>query len=97
MRPLARDAQNQVLVIGAGSVPPISRGRAGRAAARGPPVVEREPKPHRKARATALQAGTLEILARQGSSTGRSPRRSSWDAPRVFDADQQRRLSRSVG
>jgi 6-methylpretetramide 4-monooxygenase / 4-hydroxy-6-methylpretetramide 12a-monooxygenase len=56
-------AQAQVVVIGAG---PSGLFAAAELARYGVParVVEREPVPHRQARATALQPGTLEILAR---------------------------------
>jgi 2-polyprenyl-6-methoxyphenol hydroxylase-like FAD-dependent oxidoreductase len=54
-----------VLVIGAG---PAGLFAAVELAHLGVPVrvVEREPEPHRQARATALQPGTLEILAQAG-------------------------------
>ena len=58
-------ASVQVLVIGAG---PSGLFAAAELARNGVPtrIVEREPVPHRQARATALQPGTLEILARAG-------------------------------
>ena len=56
-------AQVEVLVIGAG---PSGLFAAAELARNGVPtrVVERQPEPHRQALATALQPGTLEILAR---------------------------------
>jgi 6-methylpretetramide 4-monooxygenase / 4-hydroxy-6-methylpretetramide 12a-monooxygenase len=57
------ESQANVLVIGAG---PSGLFVAAELARHGVPsrVVEREPEPHHQARATALQPGTLEILAR---------------------------------
>jgi 2-polyprenyl-6-methoxyphenol hydroxylase-like FAD-dependent oxidoreductase len=58
-----RATQAEVVVIGAG---PSGLFAAAELARYGVParVVEREPVPHRQARATALQPGTLEVLAR---------------------------------
>jgi 2-polyprenyl-6-methoxyphenol hydroxylase-like FAD-dependent oxidoreductase len=55
----------EVLVVGAG---PSGLFAAVELARHGvsPRVIEREPEPHRQARATALQPGTLEILAQAG-------------------------------
>src|SRR5687767_5037174 len=59
----ASGAPPQVMVIGAG---PSGLFAAAELARNGVPtrVVEREPEPHHQARATALQPGTLEVLAR---------------------------------
>lgn len=61
--PAMSKAQVEVLVIGAG---PSGLFAAAELARHGVPtrVVERQPEPHRQARATVLQPGTLEILAR---------------------------------
>jgi 2-polyprenyl-6-methoxyphenol hydroxylase-like FAD-dependent oxidoreductase len=61
----ASEAQTQVVVIGGG---PSGLFAAAELARHGVParILEREPVPHRQARATALQPGTLEILARAG-------------------------------
>jgi 6-methylpretetramide 4-monooxygenase / 4-hydroxy-6-methylpretetramide 12a-monooxygenase len=57
--------ETEVLVVGAG---PSGLFAAFELARRGyrARVVERDPQPHRQARATAIQPGTLEILARAG-------------------------------
>ncbi|MGH3393069.1 MAG: FAD-dependent oxidoreductase, partial [Streptosporangiaceae bacterium] len=55
----------QVLVVGAGPsglLAAVELARHGVAVR----LVEREPEPHREARATAIQPGTLEILAQAG-------------------------------
>ncbi len=53
----------EVLVVGAGPSGLFAAVDLARHGVR-PRIVEREPEPHRQARATALQPGTLEILAR---------------------------------
>jgi 2-polyprenyl-6-methoxyphenol hydroxylase-like FAD-dependent oxidoreductase len=65
----ATEAQTQVVVIGAG---PSGLFAAAELARHGVPagVVEREPAPHRQARATALQPGTLEIWPGWGRRRG---------------------------
>ncbi len=54
-----------VLVIGAGQAGLFAAVQLARLGVRAR-VVEREPRPHRQARATALQPGTLEVLAQAG-------------------------------
>ncbi|MGN6166542.1 MAG: FAD-dependent oxidoreductase [Solirubrobacteraceae bacterium] len=58
-----------VLVVGAG---PSGLFSAIELARHGVPalVVEREPEPHHQARATSIQPGTLELLARAGVADG---------------------------
>lgn len=73
-----------VLVIGAG---PAGLFAAVQLAQRGVPVrvVEREPQPHRQARATALQPGTLEILAQAGLADEFAGSAVHLEFARVFD------------
>ena len=64
-RGLIMGAGAQVLVVGAGPsglLAAVELARHGVAVR----LVEREPEPHREARATAIQPGTLEILAQAG-------------------------------
>src|SRR5215217_6830287 len=86
MRSFASGARAQVVVIGAG---PSGLFAAAELARHGVParVVEREPVPHRQARATALQPGTLEILARAGVVDGVLAGSVHLGCARVFDAE----------
>jgi 2-polyprenyl-6-methoxyphenol hydroxylase-like FAD-dependent oxidoreductase len=79
-------AQAEVLVIGAG---PSGLFAAAELARNGVPtrVVERQPEPHRQARATALQPGTLEILARAQILDAALAASVHLGCARVFDAD----------
>src|SRR5215218_9611745 len=81
--------QTQVLVIGAG---PSGLFAAAELARHGVSVriVEREPVPHRQARATAVQPGTLEILARAGLVDAALAAAVHLGCARVFDADLRR-------
>ncbi|HZO76861.1 MAG TPA: FAD-dependent monooxygenase [Solirubrobacteraceae bacterium] len=58
-----------VLVVGAGPSGLFSAIELARHGVRAR-VVEREPEPHRQARATSIQPGTLELLARAGLANG---------------------------
>ena len=58
-------ASTEVLIIGAGPSGLFAAVELARHGVRAR-VVEREPGPHTQARATAIQPGTLEILARAG-------------------------------
>jgi 6-methylpretetramide 4-monooxygenase / 4-hydroxy-6-methylpretetramide 12a-monooxygenase len=85
----AREAPAQVVVIGAGPSGLFAAAELARngVSAR---VVEREPVPHRQARATALQPGTLEILARAGVVDAALAASVHLGCARVFDADLRR-------
>ena len=85
----ASEPQTQVVVIGAG---PSGLFAAAELARHGVPplVVERQPVPHREARATALQPGTLEILARAGVVDRVLAASVHLGCARVFDADLRR-------
>jgi len=85
----ASEAQTQVVVIGAG---PSGLFAAAELARHGVParVVEREPVPHRQARATALQPGTLETLARAGVVDEVLAASVHLGCARVFDAGLRR-------
>ena len=86
MRSFASGARTEVVVIGAG---PSGLFAAAELARHGVParVVEREPVPHRQARATALQPGTLEILARAGVVDEVLAASVHLGCARVFDAE----------
>ena len=86
MRSFASGARAEVVVIGAG---PSGLFAAAELARHGVParVVEREPVPHRQARATALQPGTLEILARAGVVDEVLAASVHLGCARVFDAE----------
>jgi 6-methylpretetramide 4-monooxygenase / 4-hydroxy-6-methylpretetramide 12a-monooxygenase len=68
-RPLSaredRMTQNDVLIVGAGPSGLFAAGELARHGV-GVRLIEREMQPHRQARATAIQPGTLEILASVG-------------------------------
>jgi 2-polyprenyl-6-methoxyphenol hydroxylase-like FAD-dependent oxidoreductase len=85
----ASETQAPVVVIGAG---PSGLFAAAELARHGVParVVEREPAPHRQARATALQPGTLEILARAGIVDEVLAASVHLGCARMFDADLTR-------
>ena len=57
--------QNDVLIVGAGPSGLFAAGELARHGV-GVRLIEREMQPHRQARATAIQPGTLEILASVG-------------------------------
>jgi 6-methylpretetramide 4-monooxygenase / 4-hydroxy-6-methylpretetramide 12a-monooxygenase len=82
---LVSGAQPQVVVIGAGPSGLFAAAELARhgVSAR---VVEREPVPHRQARATALQPGTLEVLARAGLVDAALAASVHLGSGRVFDA-----------
>jgi 6-methylpretetramide 4-monooxygenase / 4-hydroxy-6-methylpretetramide 12a-monooxygenase len=86
---LVSGAQPQVVVIGAG---PSGLFAAAELARHGVParVVEREPVPHHQARATALQPGTLEVLARAGLVDAALAASVHLGRARVFDAGLRR-------
>jgi 2-polyprenyl-6-methoxyphenol hydroxylase-like FAD-dependent oxidoreductase len=87
MRPsTASEPQTQVVVIGAG---PSGLFAAAELARHGVParLVEREAVPHRQARATVLQPGTLEVLARAGVVDRVLAASVHLGCARVFDAD----------
>jgi 2-polyprenyl-6-methoxyphenol hydroxylase-like FAD-dependent oxidoreductase len=81
--------QTQALVIGAG---PSGLFAAAELARHGVAVriVERDSVPHRQARATAVQPGTLEILARAGPVDAALAAAVHLGCARVFDADLRR-------
>jgi 6-methylpretetramide 4-monooxygenase / 4-hydroxy-6-methylpretetramide 12a-monooxygenase len=83
------ETRAEVMVIGAG---PSGLFAAAELARNGVParVVERQPEPHRQARATALQPGTLEILARAGIVDAALAASVHLGCARVFDAELQR-------
>jgi 6-methylpretetramide 4-monooxygenase / 4-hydroxy-6-methylpretetramide 12a-monooxygenase len=78
------DASAEVLVVGAG---PSGLFAAAELARNGVKtrLVEREPQPHRQARATVVQPGTLEILARAGTLDPFLARSMHLDYARVFN------------
>ncbi len=81
-----RDGSAEVLVVGAG---PSGLFAAAELARHGVKtrLVEREPQPHRQARATVVQPGTLEILARAGTLDPFLARSMHLDYARVFNAE----------
>jgi 2-polyprenyl-6-methoxyphenol hydroxylase-like FAD-dependent oxidoreductase len=78
----------EVMVIGAGPSGLFAAAELARngVSAR---IVERQPEPHRQARATALQPGTLEILARAGIVDAALTASLHLGCARVFDAELQ--------
>jgi 2-polyprenyl-6-methoxyphenol hydroxylase-like FAD-dependent oxidoreductase len=81
-----RDASVPVLVVGAGPSGLFAAVELARHGVRAH-VVERLPEPHREARATALQPGTLEILARAGIADDVLAASEPLPYSRVFNAD----------
>jgi 2-polyprenyl-6-methoxyphenol hydroxylase-like FAD-dependent oxidoreductase len=85
MRSFASGARAQVVVIGTGPSGLFAAAELARHGVRA--RVVREPMPHRQARATALQPGTLEILARAGVVDDVLAASAHLGCARVFDAD----------
>src|ERR671924_571419 len=85
MRSLASGARAQVVVIGTGPSGLFAAAELARHGVRA--RVVREPMPHRQAGATALQPGTLEILARAGVVDDVLAGSAHLGCARVFDAD----------
>ncbi len=83
---MSETAKVEVLVVGAGPSGLFAAVELARYGVRAR-VVEREPEPHRQARATALQPGTLEILARSGLVDQVLAASVHLAFARVFDAD----------
>ena len=81
-------AETEVLVIGAGPSGLFAALELARHGHRSR-IVERDPQPHRQARATAVQPGTLEILARAGLVERLLAASQHLHFARVFDAELQ--------
>src|ERR671923_1324652 len=88
MRSFASGARAQVVVIGTGPSGLFAAAELARHGVRA--RVVREPMPHRQARATALQPGTLEILARAGVVDDVLAASAHLGCARMFDADLRR-------